>query len=147
MKNELNQDTVVFFENQFVPLREARVGILTHALHYGTGVFEGIRGYWDGDRQELFLVRPLDHYLRWKANCKILRIDLPPAASELCDLTAELIKRNEFRTDLYIRPLAYKCSQRIGVNPDEKDAFAIVALPFGDYLDSSRGLHAGVVSW
>ena len=61
-----NPKTIVWFNNQFVPLAEANVNILTHALNYGTGVFEGIRGYFDEKRQDLFLVRPVEHYERWK---------------------------------------------------------------------------------
>lgn len=147
MAIEINQDILVYFDNRFVPLREAKVGILTHALHYGTGVFEGIRGYWEADRGELFLVRLREHYTRWKANCGILDIQLPLSPLELCDLTVELVRRNRFQSNLYVRPLAYKSAQRIGVHPDEQNAFAIVVLPFGDYLDSHQGLHAGVVSW
>ena len=54
MKTEDHSDVIVYFDNQYVPLRDARVSILTHALHYGTGVFEGIRAYWDETAQELF---------------------------------------------------------------------------------------------
>ncbi|MBI2956975.1 MAG: branched-chain amino acid transaminase [Acidobacteria bacterium] len=138
---------IVYFDNRFVPLGEAKVGILTHALHYGTGVFEGIRGYWDAGQRELFLVRAAEHYARWRQNCRILHIELPLTTEELTRLTAEMIRRNGFETNLYVRPLAYKSAERIGVHPDEHDAFAIVGLPFGDYLDSRVGLHAGVVSW
>jgi branched-chain amino acid aminotransferase len=137
----------VYFEGGFVPLSEAKVSILTHALHYGTGVFEGIRGYWDEEQSELFLMRAKDHYARWKANMAILRIEVRETPEELCDLTAELVRRNRFQTNIYVRPLAYKASPRISVHPDANDAFAIVAVPFGDYLDSARGIHAGVVSW
>lgn len=147
MQAEVNQNTIVFFENQYVPLAEARVSILTHALHYGTGNFDGIRGYWDDKQRELFLVRPQDHYVRWKTNCGILRIDVPLSAGELSKITAELIRRNQFQSNVYVRPLAYKCAQRIGVIPDDRDAFALMVVPFGDYLDSRQGLHAGVVSW
>ncbi len=146
MRSEINPNTIVFFQDRFVPLKEARVGILTHALHYGTGVFEGIRGYWNEEQQEMLLVRAREHYLRWKANCGILRIQVP-AASELCDLTVELVQRNRFQTNIYVRPLAYKSSQRIGVYPDDNDALAIIAFPFGDYLDSRKGLHVAVSSW
>lgn len=144
---EVNPDIIVYFDNQFVPLREARVGILTHALHYGTGVFEGIRGYWVKDQEDLFLVRPREHYERWRANCGILMIEVPLTAPELCDLTVELVRRNRFHSNLYVRPLAYKSAQRIGVHPNDQNAFAVVVLPFGDYLDSTKGLHAGVASW
>jgi len=138
---------LVYFDGEFVPLAEARISILTHALHYGTGVFEGIRGYWNADQQELFLVRPVEHFERWRANCRILRIDIPHTAGELAALTSELIRRNGLKTNLYVRPLAWLSAPRIGVFPDERFAFAIVAFPYGDYLDSRNGLSAGIVSW
>jgi branched-chain amino acid aminotransferase len=140
-------DTVVYFEDQFVQLREAKVNILTHGLHYGTGVFEGIRGYWRAEDEELFLVRCEDHFLRWKANARMLGIEPRQSAEELSEITAELIRLNHFQTDVYVRPLTYMSTPRIGVRPDGQHRFAIVALPFGVYLDSSRGIHAGVVSW
>jgi branched-chain amino acid aminotransferase len=138
---------IVWFNNRFVPLAEANVNILTHALNYGTGVFEGIRGYHDETVDDLLLVRPREHYERWKKNCAILRIDIAPTPADLVELTAELCRRNEFRTAVYARPLAYKASARIGVAPDDNDAYAVVVLPFGDYLDSRKGIHAGIVSW
>ena len=147
MNADADPNVIVYFGGQYMPMREAHVGILTHALHYGTGVFEGIRAYWDASEQELFAMRPRDHYLRWKQNGGILRIDVPLTADQLCDITVELARRNAFRTDLYIRPLAYKCAERIGVAMDDQDAFFIVALPFGEYLHSENGLHAGVSSW
>lgn len=147
MKADVDPNVIVYFGGQFMPMREAHVGILTHALHYGTGVFEGIRAYWSAAEQELFVMRPREHYVRWKQNGGILRIDVPRTADQLCDITAELARRNAFHTDLYIRPLAYKCAERVGVAMDEQDAFFIVALPFGEYLHSENGLHAGVSSW
>jgi branched-chain amino acid aminotransferase len=147
MKAELTEETIVYFDNRFVPLREAKVGILTHGLHYGTGVFEGIRGYWDEGQRELFLVRPLEHYTRWRANGGILRIRVERSPVELAELTAELCRRNQFRCSVYVRPIAYKAAQRVGIQPDDNDAFGIVVLPFGQYIDSRNGLHAGVVSW
>jgi len=146
MRADGDPNLIVYFDGQYMPMREARVGILTHALHYGTGVFEGIRGYWSDDEQELFILRAAEHYRRWKKNCGILHIDVPQA-EELCAITAELVRRNNLRTDLYIRPLAYKSAERIGVAIDEQNAFAIVVVPFGEYLHSENGLHAGVSSW
>lgn len=140
-------DTLVYFNGRTVPLKEAQVNILTHALHYGTGVFEGIRGYWREDGGELFLVRCEEHYQRWKTNCRMLGIDPQKSAEELTELTAELVRLNGFRTDVYVRPIAYTSSPRIGVRPDGKFDFAIIAVPFGVYIDSSKGLHAGIVSW
>ena len=147
MKTEDHSDVIVYFDNRYVPLRDAKISILTHALHYGTGVFDGIRGYWDERQEQLFLLRPMEHFRRWKANSGILRIGIAPDSSELCGIAAELIRRNRFQSHIYVRPLAYKSAERIGVNPDDRDAFSVIAVPFGDYLDSKHGLHAGVVSW
>jgi branched-chain amino acid aminotransferase len=144
---EPDPGTIVYFDGRFVPLADAKVSILTHALHYGTGVFEGVRAYWDETQRDLFLVRAVEHFARWKRNCGILRIQVPADPHELTDITVELCRRNRFETNVYIRPLAYKSAARVGVNPDDQDAFTLVAIPFGAYLDSTRGLHAGVASW
>jgi branched-chain amino acid aminotransferase len=147
MKVEGDPNLIVYFNGQYMPMREAQVGILTHALHYGTGVFEGIRAYWDDAAEEMFLLRPIEHYQRWKLNCGILRIAVPASAEELSAITLELLRRNNLRSNAYIRPLAYKSAERVGVATDDQDSFAIVALPFGDYLHNDKGLHVGVSSW
>jgi len=147
VKADGDPNLIVYFDGQYMQLREARVGILTHALHYGTGVFEGIRAHWDEPAQELFVMRAQEHYERWKLNCGILRIDVPMSPEQLCGITVELMRRNAFRTNVYVRPIAYKSAERIGVATDDQDAWAIIALPFGDYLHAENGLHAGVSSW
>lgn len=147
MKVEADQNLIVYFDGRYMPMRDAHVGILTHALHYGTGVFEGIRAHWDEAQQELFILRSNEHYERWKQNCGLLRIDIPYSPQELTDFTVAVLRRNAFRTNVYIRPLAYKSAERIGVSTDDQDAFAIVALPFGAYLPADNGIHAGVSSW
>ena len=67
-----------------------------------------------------------------------------PAArtQALCEITLELIRRNGFKQNIYVRPIAYKSAERIGVYPDDQDAFSVIAIPFGDYLPSEKGLHA-----
>src|ERR1017187_1809017 len=116
MKTEApNPNTIVWFNEKFIPLGEATVNILTHAFNYGTGVFEGIRGYFEERQQDLFLVRPVEHYQRWKRNAGILRIGIPKSATDLAALTAELCRLNGFRSHVYVRPLAYKRSPRLGV--------------------------------
>jgi branched-chain amino acid aminotransferase len=147
MKADADPNLIVYFGGEYVPMREARIGILTHALHYGTGVFEGIRAYWNETARELYVLRPMEHYERWKRNCGILRIDVPRTPAELCSITIELARRNAFHADLYIRPLAYKSAERIGVAIDDQDSFFIAAVPYGEYLKSENGLHAGVSSW
>ncbi|MGD0579573.1 MAG: branched-chain amino acid transaminase [Bryobacteraceae bacterium] len=145
--NEHDPSTIVYFDNRYVPLAQAQVGVLTHALNYGTGVFEGIRGYWDAERHEILIVQPAGHYLRWKRNAGILHLDIPLSAEQLIEVTAELLRRNAFHSDIYVRPLVWKSAQRIGVHADDRDSFTIVAVPFGVYMDSTKGLHAGVSSW
>ncbi len=147
METELTSNLTVYFRGQFVPLQEAKVGLLTHALHYGTGVFEGIRGYWSEEEAELFLFRPREHFERWKQNGHLLKMDIPHTPAELCELVCELIVRNQFRCDLYIRPLMFKSREGIGVHLGPETEFALIALPFGKYIDSSRGLRVCVSSW
>ncbi len=142
-----NPEIQVWFRGGFCRLADANVNILTHALHYGTGVFEGIRAYWSEAEQELFLVRAEEHFARWKRNCGILRLHIPESPYELARIASEVCRRNAFRTDIYLRPLAWKASARLGVQPDDEDATTIIALPFGAYLPSENGIHAGVVSW
>src|SRR4030042_109416 len=102
-----------FFNKQFIPLSEAKVGIMTHALHYGTACFEGIRGNWNSQEGQMYLFRTKDHYRRLQKSCHILKIDLPYSVEELCQLTIELVKRNGYQEDIYIRPMAYKSSQTV----------------------------------
>jgi branched-chain amino acid aminotransferase len=147
MENSLDPNLIVYFRGQFVRLGEAKIGLLTHALHYGTGVFEGIRGYWSEEEGELYVFRPREHYERWKQNGRLLKMDVPQTATELCELTRELILRNRFRSDLYIRPLMFKSREGIGVHFGPETDFAIVAVPFGQYIDSTKGLRVCVSSW
>jgi len=147
MRADADPNSICCFGGNFIPLREARVGILTHALHYGTGVFEGIRAYRDDVSGELFVLRALEHFERWKQNCGILRINIALSPEELCRTTLELLRRNEFRTNVYIRPIAFKSAERVGVAIDDQDEWAIIAMPFGEYLHADQGIHAGVSSW
>ena len=95
-----------------MPLSEAKVNVMTHALHYGTGVFEGIRGNWNDEKGLIHIFRLREHYDRLLAGCRLLMLDIPYNADELSEITVELVERNEHRQDIYIRPLAYKSSRR-----------------------------------
>jgi branched-chain amino acid aminotransferase len=137
----------VYFRGGFRPLAEANVSLLTHALHYGTGVFDGIRGYWSPQEHELNLFRPREHFERWRSNARLLQMEIPLTPGELCALTAELIRRNGFQCDIYVRPLAFKSQVGVGVRFLPEMEFALVAIPFGVYVDSSRGLRVAVSNW
>jgi len=140
-------DNVVYWNGAFLPDSQARLPLLTHALHYGTGVFEGIRAYHDERTGEVLLFRALDHFRRMAHNVTLLNIDLPHPPEALVGIAADLIRRNDFRTDVYVRPLAFKSGARIGVTLPAEDSFAMIAVPLGDYLDTRKGLHCGVSSW
>ena len=128
-----------YFQKQFVPLSEAKIGIMTHAFHYGTAIFEGIRGNWSSKQQQLYLFCLREHYERMHRGCKDLKINLPHTANELCQITIELIERCGFREDIYVRPVAYKSSESLGVRlHDLEDDFLVFAFPWGPYLDVDK---------
>ena len=137
-----------FFQNQFVPLSEAKIRIMTHALHHGTACFEGIRGNWNTEDEQVYLFRCQEHYQRLLNSCKLLKIDLPYSIDELCQLTIELVQKSGYREDIYIRPLAYKSSEALGVRlHDLEDNFVIMVTTFGPYLDAAKGIKCATSSW
>jgi branched-chain amino acid aminotransferase len=137
-----------FFDGKLVPIEEAKVSIMTHALNYGTGCFEGIRAYWNEEEQQLYAFRMPEHYERLHRSCKILLIELPYSVDELNNITIELLRREGFQRDTYIRPLAYKSQEGIGVRlKGIADAFAMFALPFGRYIEQEEGARVCVSSW
>ena len=137
-----------YFNNQFVPLDEARISIRTNALHYGTGIFEGIRAYWNARRTQLFVFKMAEHYERLLRNCRVLSLRVGKDVKELCDITLELLRKNQHREDAYIRPLAYIGSEGLGPKlVGYETGFAVYTIPLGDYLDTSTGIKVGVSSW
>jgi branched-chain amino acid aminotransferase len=137
-----------FFQKQFMPLSEAKIGVLTHALHYGTACFEGIRGNWDSKQKRFCLFRIQDHYERMLGGCRILKIKLPYSVDKLCQLTAELLERSGYEEDVYIRPLAYKSSEAVGVRLHNlEDDFLIVVTTLPPYLDAENGVRCCTSSW
>jgi len=138
---------IAFFEGRFVPLAEANINVMTHAFNYGTAVFEGIRGYWNGDDEEMYLFRPREHFVRLIQNASLLKMGLPYDADVLCELTAELVRRNGYREDVYIRPLVYKTARQIGTKLSPGEDFTMFVVPMRDYVDTSRPLSVGVSSW
>jgi len=139
---------MAYFQRRFVPLEEAKIPIMTHAFLYGTACFEGIRGNWNEDDGRIYLFRLREHYQRLRRSCRILRIDLPHSDDELCDLTADLVARNSYAEDIYIRPIAYKSEEAIGPRMhDIADDFLVFVLPFGPYLDTDAGIRCMTSTW
>ena len=137
-----------FFKGQIVPIEEAKISIMTHAFNYGTGCFEGIRAYWNEEDEQLYVFRLREHYERLHRSCRIVRIHLPYTVDELVQITLELLRKEDYREDSYVRPLAYKASELVGVRlHDLIDEFAIFAVPFGRYIEKEEGAHVCISSW
>ncbi len=137
-----------FFKGKIVPYSEAKVGVMTHSLHYGTGVFGGLRGFWNEDEQQLFVFRPADHFRRFLDSCKILCMELPYTAEDLHTALMDLLRAENFKTNCYIRPLAYFSDEIIGVRLHNLAAeVSIMAIPFGSYVSNEEGLHVTFSSW
>jgi branched-chain amino acid aminotransferase len=136
-----------YFQKKFVPLADARVSIMTHSLHYGTAVFEGIRGNWNKEQEQMYIFRLPEHYRRLLNGCKLLKINLPQSVNELCDITVELIRKCGNKEDMYIRPVAYKSSEALGLRLHglEDDIF-ILTIPWGKYIDVDKA-RCCISSW
>jgi branched-chain amino acid aminotransferase len=136
-----------FFQKQFVPLSEAKLGVMTHALHYGTAIFEGIRGNWNSEQKQIYIFRLREHYLRLYNGCRVLKIDLPYTLDELCQITVKLVEMCRFKEDVYVRPLAYKSAERLGVRlHDVENDFLAFVIPWGPYLDVDKA-RCCISSW
>jgi branched-chain amino acid aminotransferase len=121
---------------------------MTHAFNYGTGCFEGIRAYWNEEDEQLYIFRMPEHYERFHRSCRILHIDLPYSVEKLGEITVELLRKEGYREDTYIRPLAYKATEGIGVRlHDLEDDFALFAVPFGKYIEKEEGASVCVSPW
>ena len=137
-----------FFEGSIVPIEQARVSIMTHTLNYGTGCFEGIRAYWNDDEEQLYVFRMPEHYERLHRSCRVLHCRLGYTPEQLGEITVDLLRREGFREDTYIRPIVYKATEGIGVRLHNlRDAFAMFATPFGQYVEDEEGCRVTVSSW
>jgi len=140
--------TYAYFKGQFVPLDQAKVSIQNNTFQYGTGIFEGIRAYWNPDEGQLYLFRMVEHYVRLLRNCRVLKLTIGKDEKELSEITLELLRKNHPETDTYIRPIAYVDSDGIGPKfIGYSTGFAMYTLPLGDYIDVSRGIKVGFSSW
>ncbi len=139
---------ICLFEGRYVPLADANVNIMTHAFMYGTGVFEGIRAYWNEEQGQLYGVKVREHMARIRNSCKVMLMDDVPSVDQLTAEAVEVLRRNGFREDAYCRPSFYKSTRAIGVKLHGLEhRYYILAIPFGDYVDTTVGIKVGTVSW
>ena len=147
-KPAAHPNTWVFFDGDFARYNDVKLGLMTHALHYGTAVFEGIRAYWNQQKNQLYLLQAAAHYDRMKRSANVMRMTLPHSTEELVNFTLDLLRRNEFKSDVYVRPLLYTSSEEIGVRLHNLNrAFFIYAIPFGNYVEVEAGIRCMVSSW
>jgi branched-chain amino acid aminotransferase len=141
-------EVVAYFEGNYVPLRDAKVSIMTHAFMYGTAVFEGIRAYWNEEQGVLYGLKLREHMERIRRNAGILLMtDLPPV-DELVRIVVETTRRNGFRQDAYIRPCFYKSGLAIGVRLHRLEhELTVLAQPFGNYVDIDHGIRLMTSTW
>ncbi len=144
----MDQETIVFSNGDFVRYADAKVGLMTHGLQYGTGCFEGIRGFWVPEDNELYLFQLKEHYDRLTTSAKILTMKLPYDTAKLIELTVELCRRNTIKGDVYIRPFICKSAEDVGVRlHDAPELFAIVPVPYAPYVKKPNGLDVAVSAW
>ena len=142
------EEGYAYFEGRFVPMGEAKVSVATHALHYGTACFEGIRGYWNADHEQLYLLKLREHYERMANSWNVLRMQPKESIDDLCRITVELVRKHGYRQDVYVRPITYKAARTIKLTLSSlEDAVAIYTFAMGNYVDISAGLSVCTSSW
>lgn len=140
--------TLAYFEGNIVPIAEATVSVTCGTLHYGTGCFGGLRAYWNEDHKQLYGFRLIDHYRRFLNSAKLLRCTFDLTTDQLADITIELLSREGWREDVYIRPLAYKDDDIFKLWLHEaSDKVAIFSQRVGKYIESDAGAKVCVSSW
>jgi branched-chain amino acid aminotransferase len=135
-------------DGRIVPYHEATYGLLTHALNYGTGLFAGIRGYWNADERQLFVFRPDDHFRRFLESARLLRMELGVTPADLTAGLIELLRAEDYRENCYIRPVAFYGDQSIGVRLHGlTPVVGMASVPIGSYLGKEDGIHVAISSW
>jgi len=137
-----------FFEGKVVPLSEAKISIATHGFLYGTAVFGGMRAYWNEEKQRLFVFRPYDHFHRLLNSGKMMAMTIPYDEESLIQLTVDLLRADNWRQDLYLRPTIYKADMGIGVRLHElKDEFCMFVMAYEPYVKNDTNAHVTISSW
>ena len=136
----------VWFDGKYVPIEKANVPITTHAIHYGTSIFEGIRAYWNSKNLHIF--RLDEHLTRFRNSGKYYSISLNFSDKEIKNAIVNLCKKNKMKKSCYIRPFYFVGQYGINLHVTEKapTQVAIFMFPFGD-LFNKKGITAGVSSW
>lgn len=145
---EMNPGKTAYFEGEYIPTADAQVSILTHAFNYGTGIFEGIRGYYNKEEDNILIFRLWEHIDRLVRNCSVMCMDIPESHKNLEDICVKLVKESGFREGVYIRPIVYKSEHSLGPKLHGIESkFCCWTIALGDYVDVESGLDVAVSSW
>ncbi|MGF1504386.1 MAG: aminotransferase class IV, partial [Anaerolineae bacterium] len=137
-----------YFRGEIIPFEQATVSVMNHTFNYGTGAFGGLRGYWNDDEEQLFVFRPLDHFARFLNSARLLTFDLDYTAEGLLEIMVELLRKENWRENVYLRPIAFVDQARIGVRLHGMSyGITMFSLPFGSYVDNEEGAHVTFSSW
>ena len=140
----------IWKNGEFIPWAEATTHVLSHSLHYGSGVFEGLRCYHNPETDKSYIFRLQDHMARLLRSCHIAMIPIEYTVEELCDATVELIRKNGLKK-CYIRPIVYYGYEKLGVNPAGCPVEVVIAAwPWDSYLGEdalANGVAVGISSW
>lgn len=137
-----------FFEGKVIPLGQANINIATHGFLYGTAVFSGMRAYWNDEKEQLFVFRPFDHFQRLLNSGKTMAMHIPYDEEGLTRLALDVLQRDHWRQDVYLRPTIYKADKGIGVRlHDLKDEFCLFVMAFDKYVKNDANAHVTFSSW
>ena len=144
----MNLPRYAYFRGEIVPYSEAKVSVLTHGFNYGTAVFAGVRAYWNAEQEQLYVFRAAEHFQRLLQSAKVMCMEFDHTPESLTQITLDLLRMEEYRRDIYIRPLAYKADEIVGVKlHDLIDEITIAALPFDSYVANDTNAHVTFSSW
>jgi branched-chain amino acid aminotransferase len=129
-------------------LSEAKISIATHGFLYGTAVFGGMRAYWNEEKKRLFVFRPYDHFRRLLNSGRMMAMSIPYDEEALIQLTVDLLRTDNWKQDLYMRPTIYKSDMGIGVRlHDLKDEFCMFVMAYEQYVKNDTNAHVTISSW
>lgn len=137
-----------YFKGQIVPMEDAKISVMTQAFNYGTGVFGGMRGYWNADHEQMYIFRSLDHFKRLTQSAGMMRIHVNQTPEELTSILAELLRTEGYQQNCYIRPVAYKSAETLAVHLQNlEDDVTIFAMPVDHYVPEASGRHVCFSAW
>lgn len=138
----------VYMDGKYIKAEEATIPVRNHAFLYGTSVFEGIRAYYNPEEDQMYAFRMKEHFERILKSAKIMHMSCPHSVEELCTIAKNLLVKNNYKTDAYLRPQIYKSALKIGPGLlDNPDSLLMFTIELGNYFATTKGLNVCVSNW